>query len=124
MTTILVVEDHPVMRPTLRDLLKLEGYEVITAVNGLDAIDKLRDKPVELVITDFMMPKMDGLTLLKFLRSDDRYAHLPILLFTGNANPEVRNQAMDAGADEFLIRPITVQELFNTIERLIPVMQE
>lgn len=124
MIKILVVEDHPVMRPTLRDLFQLEGYDVITAIHGRDALEKLSGAHVDLVITDFMMPKMDGLVLLKSLRSDPRYADLPILMFTANANPELQSKAIAAGVSGFLIRPITVQELLETVEQLLPVLQE
>ncbi len=119
MPSILVVEDHPVMRPTLRDLLQLEGYRVCTAVHGGDALTRLEEEPVDLVITDFMMPELDGLTLLQTLRADERYAKLPVLMFTAAANPEIRARVMAAGADDFLLRPITPQDFLVAVRRLI-----
>ncbi|HEY89573.1 MAG TPA: response regulator [Thermoflexia bacterium] len=115
MFTILVVEDHPIMRPTLRDLLRLEGYTVVTAMHGFEALDRLRVTPVDLVITNFALPELDGLELLKIIRADVNYQNLPVLVFTAIALPEVRGRVMAAGANDFLLRPITPQMLFEAI---------
>jgi CheY-like chemotaxis protein len=120
MPNILVVEDHPVMRPTLRDILALEGYQVETAENGQDALRQLERASIDLIITDFVMPGLDGLGLLKALRADERFKRVPILIFTAAANPDVRAQVMAAGADDFLLRPITAQDLLLTVQRLLP----
>ncbi|MGC9357129.1 MAG: response regulator [Anaerolineae bacterium] len=119
MTSILLVEDHPIMRPTLRDILKLEGYTVVTAVNGEEALCYLEDSPTDLVITDFEMPVMNGLDLLRALRSNARYAQLPVVIFTATTDPDVCDAALSAGVDAFLIRPITPQDLFDTVRRLL-----
>ena len=119
MPNILLVEDHPVMRPTLRDLLALEGYAVQTAEDGLDALRQLEDRPFDLIITDFMMPQMDGLGLLKALRANARFQRMPVLMFTAAADPDVREKVMAAGADSFLLRPITAQALLLTVQRLL-----
>jgi two-component system, chemotaxis family, chemotaxis protein CheY len=119
MPSILVVEDHPVMRPTLRDLLALEGYTVQTAEDGHDALRHLERHAFDLIITDFMMPELDGLGLLKTLRADDRFTRMPVLMFTAAANPEIRAQVMAAGADDFLLRPITAQDLLRAVQRLL-----
>ncbi len=119
MPNILVVEDHPIMRPTLRDILALEGHTVQTAEDGRGALRLLEQHPVDLVITDFMMPEMDGLGLLKALRADARFERTPVLIFTAAANPNVRERVMAAGADDFLLRPITAQNLLLTVQRLL-----
>ncbi len=123
MVKILVVEDHPVMRPTLRDLLELEGYSVAVTVDGMDALSYLEKDKADLVITDFRMPRMDGLDLLKSLRADPRYLRLPVLMFTAVADPDICVQALAAGANEFLIRPITVRALLEAVQRLTPAWQ-
>lgn len=115
MPTILIVEDHPIMRPTLRDLLRLEGYSVLTAGDGLEALDLLHREQVDLVITNFTLPKLDGLELLKILRSDIKYQELPILVFTAVALPTVRDDVLATGANAFLLRPITPQMLFDAV---------
>jgi CheY-like chemotaxis protein len=119
MPDILIVEDHPIMRPALRDLLALEGHTVLTAVDGRDALRQLECAQVDLIITDFMMAEMDGLCLLKALRADGQFKHTPILMFTATATPDVREQAMSAGADDFLLRPITAQDLLLAVQRLL-----
>jgi CheY-like chemotaxis protein len=119
MPNILVVEDHPIMRPALRDILALEGYHVQTAENGRDALQRLERDVVDLIITDFIMPKLDGLGLLKAVRADSRLMDIPVLMFTSAANPDIRTQVMEAGADDFLLRPITAQNLLLTVRRLL-----
>ncbi|MEA3310497.1 MAG: response regulator [Chloroflexota bacterium] len=115
MFTILVVEDHPILRPTLRDLLRLEGYTVVTATHGFEALERLQSVPVDLMITNFVLPELDGLELLKVMRADKRYQNLPVLVFTAAALPEVRDSVMAAGANDFLLRPITPQMLLDAI---------
>ncbi len=115
MSTILIVEDHPIMRPTLRDLLRLEGYTVVTATHGFEALEQLQSAQVDLVITNFALPELDGLELLKIMRADVDYQNLPVLVFTAMALPEVRGSVMAAGANDFLLRPITPQMLFDAV---------
>jgi len=107
------------MRPALRDLLALEGHTVWTAEDGRDALRQLERKHIDLIITDFMMSEMNGLGLLKALRADARFEHTPVLMFTATANPGVRDQAMNAGADDFLLRPITARDLLLAVQRLL-----
>ncbi|MGC9398022.1 MAG: response regulator [Anaerolineae bacterium] len=117
MPSILIVEADPVMRPTLCDLLTLEGYEVRAARSGQEALRQLERHPTDLVITDFILPEMNGLDLLKALRADARWGDTPVLMFTSTADPVVRAQVMEAGADDFLLQPITVQDLLLTVRR-------
>ncbi len=124
MAQILLVEDHPIMRPTLRDLLQLEGHVVVTAIDGKDALARLSEADFDLVITDFLMPRLDGLGLVRALRSDRRYTSLPVLMFTATATPDISNAALEAGVDEFLLRPITPQHLFASVRRLLPLPAE
>ncbi|MBN1877752.1 MAG: response regulator [Anaerolineae bacterium] len=119
MANILVVEDHPLMRPTLCDLLKLEGYGVVMAAHGREALDLLKDRAVDLVVTDCVMPELDGIGLVRQLRANKQYEALPILMFTANEDPSIQGRALEVGATAFLVRPITVAELLGTIQKLL-----
>lgn len=114
--TILIVEDHPIMRSTLCDLLKLEGYQIVTAADGREALTRLEEFPIDLVLTDCLMPNMDGLTLLQTLRDDERYSGLPIIMFTANGDLLTRARALAQGADAFLVRPITFERVTQAIK--------
>ncbi|MFP4345405.1 MAG: response regulator [Anaerolineales bacterium] len=124
MARILVVEDDAIMRPTLRDLLQLEGHTVLTATDGLEALAILGDTQIDLVITDFAMPQLDGLGLVSALRADPRLSSLPVIMFTASGTPGVCDAAFEAGANEFLLRPITPQHLFTSVQRLLPLPAE
>ena len=121
MTNIMLVEDNLIMRAALRDLLRLQGYNVVTAVHGREALDRLGESAVDLLVTDFLMPEMDGLILLQNLRSDERYQSLPVIMFTAHVDPEIQKNVMAAGANDFLVRPITIDELVAAIQRVLDV---
>ncbi len=125
MANILVVEDHPLMRPTLRDILMLEGHAVLTATQGQEALEILRrHHEIELIITDCVMPVLDGIELVRRIRTIPHYARLPVLVFTADNRSEVRSRALAAGADMFLVRPITVPDLVRAVNHLLAHRQE
>lgn len=119
MATILIVEDNPLMQRILGLALGNQGYHVIMAGNGLEAIKRLEDTPVDLALVDVGMPQMDGLTLLGRLRADDRYAALPVVMLTANGQEAVRSQALSLGADGFLTKPTSSRDLLDTISRFV-----
>ena len=119
MTTILIAEDHLVTQRVLSKRLRDAGHQVITVTNGCDAFDRLRETEVDIVITDLAMPKMDGLTLLKKIRADATYAHIPIIVLTASALDEQRLEASAAGADAFLEKPVSSWELESTLRRFM-----
>jgi CheY-like chemotaxis protein len=83
MSSILVVEDTPIIREPMARLLRSEGYDVACACNGLEALDALEQAPVDLVLLDVMMPKMDGITFLERIRSSAAHYHTPVIAMTG-----------------------------------------
>src|SRR5690625_7179233 len=119
---ILVVDDFPTMRRIIRNLLKDLGYEnVDEAEDGAIALEKLRNGQFEFVVSDWNMPNMDGLELLKTIRGDEKLAHLPVLMVTAEAKRDNIILAAQAGANGLVIKPFTQA---NVEERLDGIINE
>jgi len=111
-TKFLVVDDFPSMRRLIRGLLKELGYNNIDeAENGEDALKKLREKEFEFVVSDWNMPVMDGLTMLKQIRADPKLKHLPVLMVTAEALKANIIAASEAGASGYVVKPFTAVTL-------------
>ncbi|HYF33036.1 MAG TPA: PAS domain S-box protein [Chitinophagaceae bacterium] len=108
--TILVVDDNADMRQYLRNFLQ-EQYNVITANNGMDALHKLNDHPVDLIVSDIMMPVMDGIELLKTIKARPNTSACPVILLSARAGEEARVEGFDIGADDYLVKPFSTKEL-------------
>ena len=110
---ILLVEDDAVARAVLRKALQRQGHEVIEAKDGEEAWKKLEAEPVRVVVSDWMMPKMDGLEFCRRLRARPEAEYVYFILITANsADSANRNEAADAGVDDFLAKPLDVEELW------------
>ncbi|MGB7156540.1 MAG: response regulator [Tepidisphaeraceae bacterium] len=83
MYRVLIVEDTPIVREPMVRLLRSEGYDVTSAANGIDALASLESSPVDLVLLDVLMPKMNGVTFLENFRADPRWASVPVIAVTG-----------------------------------------
>lgn len=116
---ILVVDDDKTTRKLLGFYLKAKGFEVVTAENGLDAIEKLGSENVNFIMTDLNMPYMDGIELVKTLRADPDWATIPILMVTTEADAEERAKAMAAGASEYIVKPVTADAVAQAIKYIL-----
>jgi CheY-like chemotaxis protein len=116
---VLLVEDSPEALTNLKDLINMEGYEVITATNGHEAIDKIYLYHPDLIITDLRMPKMDGYTFLEKIRKTVSGNPVPIIVFSANATPENERKSLDLGADMFLKKPSPTEDLLNAIQKFL-----
>ena len=114
---ILVVDDEQAVRESLRRSLRFNGYEVLTANDGLEAVETVRAENPELLILDLMMPNMDGLEVCRTLRSEgwDR----PILVLTARDGVSDRVSGLDAGADDYLPKPFALEELLARVRSLV-----
>ncbi|MGM3186088.1 two-component system sensor histidine kinase RcsC [Musicola paradisiaca] len=110
---ILVVDDHPINRRLLADQLGSLGYQVITANDGLDALDVLSKNPVDIVLTDVNMPNMDGYRFTQRLR--DMAQTFPVIGVTANALAEERQRCLQAGMDNCLSKPVTLETLQQSL---------
>jgi two-component system chemotaxis sensor kinase CheA len=117
---ILVVEDQVVTRQMEKSILEAAGYHVITAENGVDAIEKLSQHQVDLVVTDIHMPQMDGFVLTERIRGSCETSTLPVVVVTSLDREEDRLQGLRAGADAYLVKSSFDQRvLIDTIEMLL-----
>ena len=110
--TVMVVDDEPDMRHLLRITLEEAGYEVVEAAHGEAALDQVRRSPPQLVLTDRMMPRMNGGELIERLRADETTKAIPIVIVSGTRGGE-------AGADAVLSKPFDPGELIVLVDRLI-----
>lgn len=114
---VLIVEDDPDLAEALRDTLELEGYRVVMANNGIEALSVLQKYSVGLVVSDVQMPMMDGLQLLQNIRQ--KYEALPVLLMTAYGTVSRAVEAMQAGAIDYLIKPFGADVLVEKVAQLI-----
>ena len=114
---ILVVDDDPAVRESLRRSLIFNGYTIVLAADGEEALDKVQSERPDMVILDVMMPKFDGLEVCRELRSqgDD----IPILLLTARDSVSERVAGLDAGADDYLTKPFALEELLARTRSLV-----
>jgi two-component system response regulator MprA len=114
---ILVVDDEPAVRESLASSLAFEDYEVATAIDGVSALDELDRTRPDLAILDVLMPRMDGLTTCRRLRS--RGETLPVLMLTARDTIGDRVTGLDAGADDYLVKPFELDELLARVRALL-----
>ena len=115
---ILVVEDNPDMLAFIRKQLTTE-YSVLTAMNGIEALAALDNHYVNLVVSDVMMPQMDGFELCKTIKSDLSYSHIPVVLLTAKTNIQSKIEGLELGADAYIEKPFSVEYLLANISSLI-----
>ena len=115
---LLIVEDNVELLMVMFRLLK-SSYHVYAAKNGLEALDIIHQKDLDLIISDVMMPEMDGYELTKAIKSDPNYSHLPIILLTAKTQKEDEQEALLIGADEFLTKPFHLSDLKLRIDNII-----
>ncbi len=116
---ILVVEDNQDNREMVVKVLKFNGYEVVEAVDGEEAIKKARAENPDLILLDIYLPKMDGYEAAKRLKGDSDLRHIPIIALTAHAMKGNREEALAVGCDGYIPKPINVRELPKQIERFL-----
>ncbi|MCC8402194.1 chemotaxis response regulator CheY [Paraburkholderia sp. MMS20-SJTN17] len=120
---ILVVDDFPTMRRIVRNLLKELGYSnVDEAEDGMAGLARLRSGSYEFVISDWNMPNLDGLAMLKEIRADANLAHLPVLMVTAESKKENIIAAAQAGASGYVVKPFTAATLDEKLNKILEKM--
>lgn len=119
MSRILVVDDDPTSLRLMKHMLMPEGYEVLTASNGIEGLQMALQEVTDLVILDVMLPGLDGFEVCHRLRSGAKTARIPILMLSGKAQAIDRDTGLKVGADEYFIKPVKRLELLDTIQRLL-----
>ncbi|MDX3894082.1 MULTISPECIES: chemotaxis response regulator CheY [Pusillimonas] len=116
---ILVVDDFPTMRRIIKNLLKDLGFEnVDEAEDGVMGLEKLRNNNFDLVVSDWNMPNMDGLAMLKLIRADANLSKLPVLMVTAEAKKENIIAAAQAGASGYVVKPFTAAVLEEKLNKI------
>ncbi len=117
--TILLVDDEPDLLESLAIRMKASGYNVLMAIDGLDALKKARTLNPDMIILDLMLPKMDGYKVARLLKFDGRYSHIPILILSARGQDLDKEMAKNAGADDYMVKPFESSDLLSRIERLL-----
>lgn len=117
--TILVVDDEPQNRKLLEAMLQPEGYLTLSAANGADALARIAEHAPDLILLDIMMPGMDGYQVAKTLKADPATANIPIIMVTALDDPSTRLAGLNAGAEDFLTKPVDRAELWLRVRNLL-----
>lgn len=116
---ILLVEDTEDLGENIRDILKMEGYQVRWERNGLAGIDAFNQERPDLIISDIVMPNLNGLELIRKIRLTEGDNNIPIIILSAKATPEDQQKGMDAGATAYLKKPCKSVELTDTVRLLL-----
>lgn len=119
MKTILVAEDDPASRELMREILEAEGYRVLEACDGGEALQKMEETEPDLVLLDIQMPGLDGFAVLRQLRQNPSYATLPVVALTAYAMRGDREKVLAAGFDAYLTKPVDATALRAQIQKLL-----
>ena len=118
--SVLVVDDEPAVLETMAAILRSRKYQVMTAVDGLDGIARLRAEPADLVLSDVEMPGMDGFTLTRTIRRTRGWEQVPVVIMTSRGDEGDRRAGLEAGASAYLLKSDFDQtELVDTVRRLV-----
>ncbi|WP_447972138.1 response regulator [Nitrospira sp. Kam-Ns4a] len=118
--TILIVDDCATTRRLVGLYLKPTGCTLLQAENGLEALEKLAQGPVDLIITDMNMPRMDGIALTRSLKQDRALEAIPVLMLTTEDADKERETGLAAGAAAYLTKPVSQERLVGEVRRLLP----
>ncbi len=116
---ILLVEDEKVLIETVTLRLEAFGYEVISAYDGFEGLEKAKKEKPDLIILDLMLPKMDGYKVCGLLKADTRYNKIPIIMFTARAQESDKKMGKEVGADAYITKPFEPQALLEKIRYLL-----
>ncbi|HEV1998133.1 MAG TPA: response regulator [Candidatus Dormibacteraeota bacterium] len=116
---LIVVEDEPALRKVLAMRLNIDGFDVATASDGREALALMRVERPDLVLTDLMMPGMDGAELTSVIKADPELKHIPVMVLTALKEQRERDHLMALGADAFAAKPYDSAELTEKIRKLI-----
>ncbi len=119
-TKFLVVDDFPTMRRIIRNLLKELGFtNVEEAEDGVAGLDRLKSGGIQFVVSDWNMPNMTGIDMLKQIRADEQLKHLPVLMVTAEAKKENIIEAAQAGANGYVVKPFTAATLDEKLKKIL-----
>ncbi len=116
---ILLVDDEKDLAYAITLQLEANNFEVLLAYDGQEALDKVRREKPDLIILDLMLPKIDGFKVCRMLKFDEKYKHIPIILFTARAQKSDKEIGKEVDADSYITKPFDPQELLGKIKELL-----
>jgi len=116
---ILVIDDEKDIVKAVTFRLQNSGYEVISAYDGEEGLKKAREESPNLIISDLMLPKIDGYKICGLLKKDTRYAHIPVIMFTARTQESDKQMGKEVGADAYITKPFESEELLSKIKELL-----
>ena len=116
---ILVVDDEVDLVETVRFPLEIEGYNVLVAYNGEEALNQARKENPDLILLDLMLPKLDGYKVCRLLKFDERYKHIPILMLTAKTQEKDKVIGLETGADEYITKPFEMDYLLKKVKEYL-----
>lgn len=116
---IILVDDEASIIKVLTVRLEKAGYEVIPVMDGKEALDSIRKERPDLVILDLMLPTLDGYKVCRLLKFDERYKHIPIFVLSARVEEDAKKRSMEAGADEYISKPLKTDELLDKIKKYL-----
>lgn len=116
---ILLVDDETDLVETVKFRLESNNYEVLTAYNGQEGLDKARKEKPDLIILDLMLPKIDGYKVCRMLKFDEKYKNIPIILFTARAQDSDKKLGEEVGADAYISKPFEPAALLEKVKTLL-----
>lgn len=119
MTNVLLVEDTSSLAAEIIDILRMENFYVSLAKNGMDALNQLKNKIPDIVISDLFMPEIDGFQLITELKNDSKLKHLPIIILSARTTPDTIEKVKELGADLFIQKPCDSRYLVGSIKNVL-----
>jgi two-component system chemotaxis response regulator CheY len=118
---ILIVDDSKTVRNLVAFILKKEGFKVTTAEDGLDGLEKLygADQPVDLIVSDVNMPRMDGLSFIKTIREQEAYRDMPIVVLSTEGQDKDIKTGLNVGANLYMVKPAQPEKLLRNVKMLL-----
>jgi CheY-like chemotaxis protein len=117
--TILVIDDTPDLQRSIIQFLNMEGYETVGAANGQEALDTLAHTIPDLVITDLLMPVMDGYSFIERIKADAQLRAIPVVVFSAKPDDDSQDKALALGAVRFIRKPGSIDQILDTVNEII-----
>lgn len=118
---ILIIDDEALTRRLLYHCLNRAGYEVVEAKNGMDALAKLEFIQPDFIISDVLMPGLNGFDTVRTIREIPEFVHTPVIFLSSRADTDASLKGLESGAQKYLFKPFNVSELLSSVEELLPV---
>lgn len=118
--TILLVEDEQEMLRLLQLTFEAQGFQVLSAVDGRQGLNFARQHHPDIILLDIMLPIMDGYKVCRAIKTDSQLKDIPIILFTARTRKEDQQRGFDAGADDYITKPLQIDEIINCVHKFLP----